>query len=147
VGWEQEAGIKLLRGGPLRIGEHNAEGLMRGDAKSRGEFYQSRMASGSITSNRIADLENEPRSDSPIADQFLIPLNVVPASALDAHGMTRRDLVNMANALARAGWEPDDILSSLGLPPMRYRKDFVPITVQVDPSTLTDPTSSGGTSQ
>ena len=147
VSWEQEIRTKLLRGDNGRNAEHNAEGLLRGDAKSRGEFYQSLRAAGGITSNQIAALENWPRIDSPAGDEILIPLNSIPASALDEHGMTLRDRVNMASTLARAGWDPDDILANLGLPPMRYRENFVPITVQVDPSTLADPTLSGGTPQ
>lgn len=141
VRWEQEADRKI---NPLGFhNEHVAEGLLRGDAKSRGEYFQARMAASSITANRIAELENEPRSPDPVADQLLIPMNMVPSGALDQNGMTLRDRVNMAGVLARAGYDPVDVLAKLNLPPIKHT-GLVPTTVQLDPSTLTDP-SSGGT--
>lgn len=130
---EQEASIKLL--GPGRSTEHNAEGILRGDSKTRAEFYQARMASSSITPNRIADLENEPRSDDPVADQFLIPLASIPSGALDENGMSLRDRVNMAGVLVRSGFDPGGTLKALNLPDIAHT-GLVPVTVQLDPDKL-----------
>lgn len=147
VRWEQEANRKLLAL-PF-MSEHVAEGLLRGDFKSRTEGYSALRAAGGITPNQIADRENLPRSSNPIADEILVPLNSVPASALDEYGMTLRDRVNMAGVLVRAGYErngPNGVLQALGLPEIGHT-GLVPITVQVDPSTLTDPTSQPGGAQ
>lgn len=141
VSWEQEIGIKLLGRDPSRIAEHNAEGLLRGDAKTRGEFYQARMSSSSITPNRIADLENEPRSADPVADQLLIPLAMVPSSALDENGMTIRDRVRMAADLVGKGFEPAAALSAFNLPAIPH-SGLVPTTIQLDP-TLLEPSKNG----
>lgn len=133
VAWEQEIATKLLL--PDRIAEHNAEGLLRGDQKARGEFYSTLRSAGGITPNQIADRENFPRHESPVADQILIPLNSVPASALDAHGMTMRDRVNNASVLVRAGFDPAAALAAMGLPEIAH-SGLVPITVTVDPATV-----------
>ena len=135
VSWQQEIAIKLLGNDGARFAEHNPMALLQGDSKSRGEFYQARMAASSMTPNRIADLENEPRSADPVADQLLIPLNMIPSGALDANGMTLRDRVNMAGVLTRAGYDPNETLAALNLPAIKH-SGLVPITVQVDPSTL-----------
>lgn len=134
VSWQQEIAIKLLD--PSRFAEHNPMALLQGDSKSRGEFYQARMAASSMTPNRIADLENEPRHDDPVADQFLIPLNMIPSGALDENGMTLRDRVNMAGVLTRAGFDPTATLAALNLPTIPH-SGLVPITVQLDPDKVT----------
>ena len=53
--------------------------------------------------------------------------------------MTLRDRVNMAGILVRAGFEPSATLAALDLPAIDHT-GLVPITVTVDPSTL----STGG---
>lgn len=111
--------------------EHNLTSALQGDSTSRADFYQKRMAASSITPNRIADLENEPRSTDPVADQLLIPLNMVPASALDANGMTLRDRVRMASDLVGKGFEPAAALAAFGLPDIAHT-GLVPITVNLD---------------
>ena len=146
VRWEQQAAMKILSPGWLI--EHVAEGLLRGDFKSRAEGYGQLRTAGGITPNQIATKENWPLSTDPVADQILIPLNSVPASALDEHGMTLRDKVNMAGVLTRAGYTPNGptgVLAALGLPEIDHT-GLVPVTVQVDPSTLTEPAQqTGGT--
>ena len=147
VRWEQESNRKLLALPLMR--DHAAAGRRRGDAKSRGEYYASLRSSGGITPNQIAERENFERSDNPVADEILVPLNSVPASALDENGMTLRDRVNMAGVLARAGYLPNGptgVLQALGLPEIAHT-GLVPVTVQVDPSTLTDPLPQPGGAQ
>ncbi len=115
--------------------EHNLSGALQGDSASRAEFYQKRMAASSITPNQIADLENEPRSTNPVADQLLIPLASIPASALDENGMTLRDRVKMASDLVGKGFEPAAALAAFGLPPIAHT-GLVPVSIQIDPTSL-----------
>lgn len=133
--WDQESGIKLLRGDSSRFTEHNPTALLKGDSAARGTFYGQLRASGGITANQIADRENFPRSPDPIADQILIPLAMKPASAFDANGMTMLDKANAVGLLVRAGFEPDAAAAAVGLPPIAHT-GLVPITVTIDPETL-----------
>jgi hypothetical protein len=61
---------------------HNANALLRGDEKSRGEYYKMRFATGSITPNRIMELEDENPIEEPWADKTYLQLNLVPADQL-----------------------------------------------------------------
>lgn len=142
VSWEQEIAIKMLGGDTSRFAQHNVNALLKGDSKSRGEFYRARMAASSMTPNRIADLENEPRSDDPVADQLLIPLNMIPSGALDENGMTLRDRVTMAGVLTRAGFDPAGTLAALNLPAIAH-SGLVPVTVQLDPDKLAQEPAQG----
>lgn len=116
VGWEQEAAQKNITIDPF-FGEHNMDGLMRGDAASRGAFYKTLRDSGGITPNQIASKENFPISSDPMADQILIPLNSVPASAFDENGLTYAQRVQLViDLVGKAGYEPASALKAFGLP-------------------------------
>jgi len=60
--------------------EHNLEGLMRGDLLSRYRAYAIGRQWGWLSVNTILNRENENRI-GPEGDQFLVPLNMVPAGA------------------------------------------------------------------
>ncbi|MCX6224560.1 MAG: phage portal protein, partial [Bacteroidia bacterium] len=62
--------------------EHNVEGLLRGDAASRGDFYQKLFAVGGITPNQIAEIENW-NPIGPEGDRRFIPLNMIPLDNAD----------------------------------------------------------------
>lgn len=66
------------REGRRFFAEHNLEGLMRGDAKSRGEFYTTMVNNGSFTRNEVRAFEN--LNPLPGLDEPLQPLNMVPVS-------------------------------------------------------------------
>ena len=136
VSWEQETGIKLLRGDTSRFAQHNATALLRGDSASRGTFYGQLRSAGGITANQIADRENFPRSDDPIADQILIPLAMKPASAFDENGLTMVDKARIVSDLVGKGFEPQATLTAFGLPSIAHT-GLVPVTVQLDPDKLT----------
>lgn len=57
--------------------EHSIEGLLRGDAAARSDFYQKLFAVGGITPNQIAELENW-NPIGPEGDKRFVPLNFVP---------------------------------------------------------------------
>jgi HK97 family phage portal protein len=79
---EQENTCKLLREdqkGTYLI-RHNADGLLRGDAKARGEFYRSLWGIGAMSANDIMDLED--RQHVPGGDTRYVPLNMVPTDLI-----------------------------------------------------------------
>lgn len=56
--------------------EFNAMGLLRGDAKARADYYRARFNMGSITPNKIRELENENPEEG--GDTSFVPLNMIP---------------------------------------------------------------------
>jgi HK97 family phage portal protein len=80
--WEEELTMKLVpqleRG--IQVIEHVREGLLRGDAAARGDFYSKLFSIGSITPNEIRRRENL----NPVqgGDTVYIPLNTVPLDRL-----------------------------------------------------------------
>ena len=61
--------------------EINLKGLLRGDSKTRSEFYKSMWNMGVYNANRILQLENENPIDG--GDRYYVPVNVVPADRMD----------------------------------------------------------------
>ena len=58
--------------------KHTVEGLLRGDAKSRAEFYRTMWGIGSMSINDIR--EKEDLDPIPGGDEYFVPLNMVPVS-------------------------------------------------------------------
>lgn len=56
--------------------EFDVNGLLRGDAKARSEYYRNMRMISAITANEIRDAENLPRD--PNGDDLLAPLNMAP---------------------------------------------------------------------
>lgn len=71
--WEQELNRKLFRSGRAEA-EFNLEGLLRGDSKTRADFYKSALGGSSgpawMTQNEIRRLENLEPIDDPEADKL-----------------------------------------------------------------------------
>lgn len=134
VSWEQELAMKGVVRDPWHA-EHNMEGLMRGDAASRANYYQAMRAAGGITPRIIASKENIDLGDDPALDQVLIPLNSVMASAFDENGMTYQQRIESVGVLVRAGFEPDAAAAAMGLPSIAHT-GLVPVTVTIDPEKL-----------
>ena len=63
--------------------EHLIDGLMRGDAAARADFYQKLFAVGGITPNQICEIENW-NPIGPEGDRRFVPLNMIP---LDKAGL------------------------------------------------------------
>jgi len=57
--------------------EHLIDGLMRGDASARSEYYTKMFAIGGITVNEINELENR-NPIGPDGDKRFVPLNMIP---------------------------------------------------------------------
>jgi len=63
--------------------KHSVEGLLRGDAKSRGEFYSKLWQVGGITQNEIRALEDMNPDPNPLADELFVMANMIPLSKFE----------------------------------------------------------------
>lgn len=63
---------------------HNMEGLLRGSAKDRAEYYKTMLGYGIMTLNEVRAKENLDPSSEEFADQLFVQLNMVPLSMLRA---------------------------------------------------------------
>lgn len=121
---EQRVTRELLPGGwtaGVWYAEYTVEGLLRGDSKSRAEFYDSMIRNGIMLANEARLKENlEPLEGG---DERLLPAGVVPASLAEL-----KVKIDALGALVRAGFEPDEAAETLGLDPIAHT-GLVPITV------------------
>lgn len=78
VAWEQAISLRLFTGLERRryFAEHSIEGLLRGDSKSRAEYYTKMFQIGVFSINDIRELENQ-NSIGPEGDKHFVPLNMV----------------------------------------------------------------------
>ena len=80
--WEQRYNKSLLL--PNERGEyytkHRIEGLLRGDLQSRFAAYTAGRQWGWMSANDVMELEDRNPIEEPWADEYLIPLNMIPAS-------------------------------------------------------------------
>jgi len=60
--------------------KHIVEGLLRGDAKSRGEFYRAMFSIGAMSPNDVRAKEDADPIDG--GDEYYVPLNMAPVSML-----------------------------------------------------------------
>jgi len=78
VRWEQAIDRDLLDNDPSRFVKFNANGLLRGDFKSRNEGLNIQRRAGIITANEWRELEDmNPRSD-PGGDDYIVEVNMRP---------------------------------------------------------------------
>ena len=61
--------------------EINLKGLLRGDSKTRSEFYRTMWNMGVYNANKILNLENENPIDG--GDRYYVPVNVMPVDRVD----------------------------------------------------------------
>lgn len=70
---EDEFNLKLFgRKAQGRFVEHNLDGLMRGDFKSRVDALARGIQTGQITPNEARRLDNKPKHKNPMADELLV---------------------------------------------------------------------------
>lgn len=101
---EQRYTRELLPGGWTQsqwYAEHALEGLLRGDSKSRGEFYRVLINAGIITPNEARAFENLEQQDG--LDVFFFPKNVDVIDPTErASGAEKRlDLLGLTTAMQR----------------------------------------------
>jgi len=90
--------------------EHNLEGLMRGDILSRYRAYAIGRQWGWLSVNKILERENE-NSIGPDGDQYLVPLNMVPAGEDPMKDDPQSPGQN--NAADASDWMPSDVRYAL----------------------------------
>lgn len=67
------------------------DGLLRGDATARGNFYRTLWAIGALSANDIRELENLNPVEG--GDQYFVPLNTAPAESMAALNMAGDGMV------------------------------------------------------
>jgi len=86
VRFEQNYNMQLLlpneQGRQKLYFKHSVEGLLRGDSKSRGEFYKAMFGIGAFTINDIRELEDKDPSTNEYANEHFVPMNMVPLSGI-----------------------------------------------------------------
>lgn len=84
VRWEQAIALRVF--GPNErkrlFAEHNMDGLLRGDTKSRYDAYAVGKQWGFLSTNDIREKENWDPVEG--GDEYLVPLNMVPATSVGA---------------------------------------------------------------
>jgi len=115
----------------------NVDGLLRGDFNSRMNGYSIATQGGWMSINDIHKLEDMAAVDG--GDVYRVPLANVD---LKAASLTEKEgLVDMAKKLIDSGFEPQSVLSALGLPAMVHSgvptKNLQPVAA-IDPN---DPAS------
>jgi hypothetical protein len=110
VRWEQEIKRKLLPNDGDMYVEHLVDALLRGDTKTRYEAYKMGREGGWLSVNDIRRKENEPEIDG--GDEYLVPLNMRPASESSAQNLLRDTIQDQAvaekSAIVRAVNRYDD---------------------------------------
>jgi HK97 family phage portal protein len=76
VAWEQAIFRDLILD-PRCFAKHSLEGLLRGDSKSRAQFYKDMVLTGIFNRNEARELED--RNPVPELEKFLEPQNMAPA--------------------------------------------------------------------
>jgi HK97 family phage portal protein len=76
--WEQELDRKLLKKNSGQFFKFNLNALMRGDLKTRSEYYVKALQNGWLSPNEIRELENMNRRED--GDIYLVPLNLTTNS-------------------------------------------------------------------
>lgn len=126
-------------GGQDAFIKFNLDGLLRADIAARTTAYSSGLQSGWLTINDVRRLEDLRPVTDPAADTVRVPLANVNIDASNLSAESER--VSMAQKLILAGFDPTEVMASLGLPTIAHTglpsSQLQPIA-QIDP---TDPTS------
>jgi len=86
IRWEQHFDCQLLTDSERRKGlhtKHNIDGLLRGNAKDRAEYYKSLFNVGALSQNDIRKLENQDPIEG--GDEYYVPMNMIPASKVNEY--------------------------------------------------------------
>lgn len=123
---EQEANIKLV--GPRAQGnvytKFNVNALMRGDSKSRAEFYRTMTQIGAMTINEVRALE-EMNGVGGDGDELLVQLNQTTLQRLVAEPEPQPDLAAEAPPAEPEGDSADDTEDEPQEPAARLRNESI----------------------
>ena len=76
---EDEFTYKLLGGHDKYFCEHLVDGILRGDIKTRADFYVKQFSIGALSINEIREMENRNPIEEDGGDKHFVPLNMTPA--------------------------------------------------------------------
>jgi hypothetical protein len=113
---EEAFGRLLTPISPNAFLKFNMEGLLRGDIQSRYAAYSQGVQAGFLSINDIRRLEDLRNVEG--GDVMRVPLSHVDLAAANIVETDKR--VGMAVRLISVGFNPIDVLSSLGLPAMDH---------------------------
>ena len=110
--------LSRVPGGEQAFLRFSIDGLLRADINSRMSAYSVGLQSGFLTINDVRRLEDFTPINDPSAETVRVPLaNVnVDASTLAAEDKK----VLMAQRLVSSGYDPNEVLSALGLPAIKH---------------------------
>lgn len=113
--WENAFNLQVITDGSV-YAELLFDVLLRGDSAVRSNVYASAVQNGWMTQNDVRRRENLPPLDG--GDVLLTPLTHATPAERDAKLLNDRS--QAAWRLAMTGWDPDDVLAVVGLPPMKF---------------------------
>lgn len=118
----------LVRELTNRYSKFDLRGFLRGNTRERYEAY--RAADFLTQNNKLALEDMEPVPDG---DNLLSPLNL--ATSEDREAQQKKIKAESVGALIRAGFDPAESLSLVGLPPIKHT-GRLPVTVQAEEEKL-----------
>ena len=105
-------------GGENAFIKFNLDGLLRADINSRMSAYSTGLQSGFLTINDVRRLEDLRPIEDASAETVRVPLANVNVEAADLTATDKR--VAMASRLVLAGYDPAEVLTTMGLPAMTH---------------------------
>lgn len=126
--------LSRVPGGELAFLRFNLDGLLRADINNRMSAYSTGLQAGFLTINDVRRLEDLTPINDPSADTVRVPLANVNISAAELSATDKQ--VAMAQKLVVSGYDPAEVLSALGLPPIAHTG--LPST-QLQPAQMIDP--------
>jgi len=110
--------LSRVPGGNTAFIKFNLDGLLRADINTRMSAYSTGLQSGFLTINDVRKLEDLQPVNDPSADTVRVPLANVNIEAADLNATDVR--VTMAQKLVNSGYDPAEVLASLGLPAIAH---------------------------
>jgi HK97 family phage portal protein len=103
----------------------NIDGLLRGDVNSRVQAYSTMTTLGAYSVNEVRRFEDLPPVEG--GDSHRVSLAMVDLTAQGIPAMEAK--VNMATKMVQTGYDPEDTLKKLDLPPVQH-DGGIPTTLQ-----------------
>lgn len=108
--------LSTEQGGATAFIKFSLDGLLRGDSNSRFNAYSTGIQAGYLTVNDIRRLEDFQPIEG--GDILRVPLANVNIDAADLVATDKR--VSMAQKLLTVGFDPEEVLTALGLPNIKH---------------------------
>jgi HK97 family phage portal protein len=110
--------LARVAGGEKAFLKFNLDALLRADINTRMSAYSTGLQSGFLTINDVRKLEDLQPVDDPSASTVRVPLANVNIAAADLNATDKR--VSMAQKLVNSGFDPEEVLKTMGLPAIAH---------------------------